>query len=376
MNNWISSNLTDFKDKKNLFVGVSWWPDSMYLTYKLLEVNNSITLLYFNHWTENSKNELNIIRNQFPNNTIIVWTTSKILTTETEFRNERFSFFDDKISQWVLFLWHHLDDRIETTIINNQRWCWIIWILWIKRTWKRVNYTICRPLLWISKQEILNQCDLLWINYNIDQTNFDITLTERNKIRQSLKEKHKNQNFHKKRTAFYEKNEALLAKKIEQLLFIEYNSYPTRKTKKYYSFTIETQLDIQILLYKLWINWPSRHFCKQLYVLFTWNSNSTIYYSWYNFFKSFWKNYVILWEIKFREKQSTSIEKSISFFELPQELQYKTYSFWDKSWSTKIKKKINQQKIPIFIRKHLVLQDIWNNSYQLPIGINKTWKYW
>lgn len=219
--NHIFSLLDSYLPKQQIIVvWVSWWPDSMMLTYILQRYyefrewdQSNICIAHFNHWQrKESKKELIYIQKNFDYNTIY-WNTNipKKWLWETKLRDLRHIFFEEvlkKSKSSSLFLWHNLTDRIETSLLNIVRGCSTEWFLSIKPNQKKKSHTIYRPLLDIPKTKIQKFCDTHSIKYFIDSTN-DKPITSRNILRnkiipsiQSLHEWWEN-NWYNSREVFY-----------------------------------------------------------------------------------------------------------------------------------------------------------------------------
>lgn len=346
---------------KPIYIGISWWPDSVFLAIILKQFYTNITLLHFNHWTWTSKDAISIIKKTFPTIPLIIWETSKKLLTETAFRKERLHFFDEHCSDWALFLWHNLSDRIETSIININRWCWIFWFLSIQLISKRKNYNIYRPLLAITKKSIIEYLELLWITYYKDISNNDSWLTIRNKIRNQtipnyLDKKNISYNdYHQLRQNNYNTLYKIIDTRTKKIQLTTYLSYPTREAPFFYSCTIETELDVSILLKTLNISVISSFLCKKIYTLFTTKKQWSVYNKWVTYMKCFWKNYILFWHNKFWEgKKNRKISVSKQFFDLKKEENITFFEEWllynSKNWSKKVSKKMINKKIPVFMR--------------------------
>lgn len=183
-----------------IFVWLSWWSDSTYLFYiienyfknNLLKLSN-INILHFNHWYRSeSIKEYNIIKKKYSNYNIIYWEYKWAKFSENNLRKYRYKFFYDSINKlWfnnnILFLWHNLTDRIETSLLNLIRWCDIEWFINMKYQEKiSKNLILCRPLLNISKSEIKDNCNLHNLKYFEDKSNKDINFSQRNYIREKV----------------------------------------------------------------------------------------------------------------------------------------------------------------------------------------------
>ena len=108
--------------------------------------------------------------------------------SETELRKWRHQQYIDlchTVSSTILFLWHHLDDRIETTILNIKRWCWLDGIYsfsLLEEHFIDNSIRIVRPLISITKEEIIKECNTKTIPYSIDPTNNDINISKRKRL--------------------------------------------------------------------------------------------------------------------------------------------------------------------------------------------------
>lgn len=190
--------LSTFLTKKTrIVVGVSWWPDSMFLATCLQEYYKQkrrdqgyIAVAHYNHGQrKESTAELGFLKKHFAYNTFYrnIETPNKWLS-ETKLREHRHIFFEEVLHEsksQYLFLWHNLTDRIETSLMNMVRGASKDGILWIKPTQKKNNYTIYRPLLDISKKDITQACEEYHISYFVDATNQKL-ITPRNIIRNNI----------------------------------------------------------------------------------------------------------------------------------------------------------------------------------------------
>ena len=173
--------------EKKIIVWVSWWPDSMYLSY-LLEKKfwkEKLLIANFNHkFRKESDNEEKFLKEYFQKKWISFisdfykWKDFR----EDTLRKARYDFFK-KVWWWkyYLALWHNLTDRIETSFINLWRWAWLKWFLNMKI--KDEKRKIYRPLLNLEKSYIQKKCDEQNIPYFIDKSNFDSNISKRNLVR-------------------------------------------------------------------------------------------------------------------------------------------------------------------------------------------------
>lgn len=178
-------------------VGVSWWPDSMMLAYCIQEFykkkwrsQEKITIAHYNHGQrKESPQEYIFLKKHFSHNIFYRNTTippkKSSETTLRLYRHDFFSFVMQDTKSTHLFLWHNLTDRIETTLLNMVRGAHTKWLLWIKSTEKKKEYTIYRPLLSLPKKDIQAFCEKYHIPYFIDKTNSQ-NETPRNTVRNEI----------------------------------------------------------------------------------------------------------------------------------------------------------------------------------------------
>lgn len=183
-----------------IFIWLSWWSDSIYLLNiieKYFIKNNleskNIYILHYNHWYRSeSIDEYNYIKKKYYDYNIKYSKYKWSDFSENNLRKNRYKFFYDTINKlWfnnnILFLWHNLTDRIETTFLNLIRWCDIEWFINMKNI-EIINdkLILCRPLLNITKSEIKDNCNLNNLKYFEDETNKDINFSQRNCIREKV----------------------------------------------------------------------------------------------------------------------------------------------------------------------------------------------
>ena len=112
---------------------------------------------------------------------------------ENSLRNRRYSQFSslqESTKSAFVFLGHHLNDRVESTFLNLMRGSGINGFLNMREVEEHHllpdGCKVCRPLLNISKKGILNICNEVWIPYFEDKTNFDDSVSKRNRVRNQI----------------------------------------------------------------------------------------------------------------------------------------------------------------------------------------------
>lgn len=183
-----------FKKDDNIILACSTWPDSMYLLHKILETSykDNLVVCYFNHkLRKEADKEEEFIEKLWKKLWfhVEIWTADikaihKIIPSksiEEIAREKRYAFFNAILnihnSKYILTA-HHLDDKIETFFFNLLRWSKITGLI----NMKEKSWAILRPLLNITKNDILKYLEVNKLKYNIDITNLDKEIT-RNYLR-------------------------------------------------------------------------------------------------------------------------------------------------------------------------------------------------
>ena len=203
-----------------LVVGVSGGPDSMCLLNLLLEIKEemryNIVVAHINHnLREESDEEYEYVK-KFSNDHNLLFEGIKLgefdtNSIENEARIKRYSFYESilkKHKSKYLLLAHHGDDLVETILMRLTRGSTIDGYSGFNKISKREGYSIIRPLVFYTKDEIMEYLDKKNIEYRIDQSNFDKKYT-RNRYRLDILPvlKKENKNIHKKYLTFSEELE-------------------------------------------------------------------------------------------------------------------------------------------------------------------------
>jgi len=189
-------NLLKIND--TIVLGVSGGPDSMCLLH-LVELfkdkyNLNIICAHVHHnLRKESDAELEFVKNYcFKNN--ITFEYMKIDSyennrfTESEARNQRYNFFGKLINKYnanYLMTAHHGDDLTETILMRIVRGSNLKGYLGISKITKYKRYSLVRPLLYVTKDDILKYLRDNNIEYVIDKSNEDEKYT-RNRYRKHL----------------------------------------------------------------------------------------------------------------------------------------------------------------------------------------------
>lgn len=181
---------------KRYLVAVSTGPDSMALLHKLLVNRYDVVVCFVNyHHRVNSNYEQELISDfcskyNCPLEILEVNYRQEYGNFENWAREIRYNFFKEVSKKYHIdqcFVGHHLDDLLETYLMQQQRGYVAYYGLKEKVKIKGVN--IVRPLLRYTKQELQDYCKDKDIVYSYDYTNEDISL-QRNRIRHKVLSKY------------------------------------------------------------------------------------------------------------------------------------------------------------------------------------------
>ena len=203
-----------------LVVGVSGGPDSMCLLNLLLEIKEemryNIVVAHINHNLRDESDEEYEYVKKFSNDHNLLFEGIKLgefdtNSIENEARIKRYSFYESilkKHKSKYLLLAHHGDDLVETILMRLTRGSTIDGYSGFNKISKRDGYSIIRPLVFYTKDEIMEYLDEKNIEYRVDQSNFDKKYT-RNRYRLDILPvlKKENKNIHKKYLTFSEELE-------------------------------------------------------------------------------------------------------------------------------------------------------------------------
>lgn len=194
----------DLNNDNYIVIGVSSGPDSMALLHMLKKnLNCKIVCAHINHNIRSQSNEEEKYLKEYCQKENIIFESTKITNYqknnfENEAREKRYLFYEKilkKYNSHNLFLAHHGDDLIETIIMKIIRGSNIEGYAGIKEISKIKDYKIIRPLLNLTKNNIIKYNKENNIKYYIDNTNEDTKYTRnryRKKILPLLKEEDKN----------------------------------------------------------------------------------------------------------------------------------------------------------------------------------------
>lgn len=227
--------LNDIKIKygDSIVVAVSGGPDSMALLSLMIKIKRALDIevicAHVNHNTgrQGQAEEQKFVEKYCNNNNITFETLTIEDYGDDNFHNEahtkRYNYFGQIVKKYnakYLLTAHHGDDLIETILMRLVRGSTLRGYSGFSKIVKMNNYTILRPLIKLTKKEILDYCKEQSIPYAQDSSNNKDVYT-RNRFRKYIvpEIKKEDKNVHQK---FYKFSKILL----------EYNDYIDKQVKK------------------------------------------------------------------------------------------------------------------------------------------------
>lgn len=186
----------------HLVVAVSGGPDSMALLHYLLMLREStkyqdlkIIVAHINHHTRVGENEAEeaLISTYCQQHALPFYRADYVHSGQDNFhqaaREFRYQFFFEvakQVSAHKIVLAHHLDDQVETVLLKMLRGANLSGYAGMKDAYIfKDGIMIVRPLLHVSKQEILDYCKINQVPYLVDSSNNSDAYT-RNKLRHEV----------------------------------------------------------------------------------------------------------------------------------------------------------------------------------------------
>ena len=206
MNNVIQF-INDLNIDGAVVLACSYGPDSMCLLDILLKLKLDIVVATVNHkLREESDEEYRLLKKYCDDNNLIFegYEIKEFPKGNMEAiaRSIRYKFLDEIVNKYgakYLFTAHHGDDLVETILMKINRGASLKGYSGISFISAYKGYNLVRPLLYLTKEEILKYNEDNGISYAVDQTNFELDHTRnifRHKVLPVLKEI--NPQIHKK----------------------------------------------------------------------------------------------------------------------------------------------------------------------------------
>ncbi len=184
-----------FKNNETIVLALSGGVDSMVLLdiLKSLELNLNLIISHVNHKKRTESDiEYNNIKTLAQNLNIpfegLVVTKNEKINFHDDSRNQRYDFFKavaQKYKASKIIVAHHLDDQVETTLMRIIRGTSFSGYAGIPEIRKDRNISIVRPLMDVTKEEIIDYAKKHQIAYYEDSSNNEDIYT-RNRYRHNI----------------------------------------------------------------------------------------------------------------------------------------------------------------------------------------------
>lgn len=284
-------DLTKYKSEDKIAIACSGGPDSMCLLDLLMKEfnHNQIICIHINHnIRQESKIEEEYIKKYCDENNIILElkTLHETDVSEENLRNKRYEFLKNIIKKYnlkLLFMAHHNDDLIETVLMRITRGSNLKGYLGFEKEMTVNNFTIVRPLVEKSKEEIIKYNQENKIKFFTDLSNNDVNYT-RNKIRHKVLPILKEINPNLKQSILNYNNELqevnnYINKRVDKLYEEEVNNYQMNLTEilKEEDLIIKKIIEKYLsFLYKDNINMITKKHVNNIIDMINKNTNSSI----------------------------------------------------------------------------------------------------
>ena len=195
LNKFINNELK-LNDNDVVVIGLSGGPDSMALLNIINKYNPNIKIVcaHVHHNLRKESDSEKRFVEEYCNNNGYIFEFLKIDNyknnkfSEEEARKIRYDFFESTVYKYkakYLFTAHHGDDLIETVLMRLTRGSIFRGYSGISAITKKDNYDIVRPLLFLTKEEIMNYIEENHIPYVTDNSNNSLKYT-RNRYRANI----------------------------------------------------------------------------------------------------------------------------------------------------------------------------------------------
>lgn len=189
MNNVIEFLKSKLSNEDTVIVACSGGPDSMCLLDIVKSVTNNIIIACVNHNVrESSKEEFEYVKGFANKNNLkfegLELTFNTLANFECNARNKRYEFLNELLEKYhgkYILTAHHGDDLIETILMRLTRGSKLSGYIGIKKE----NNKYLRPLLYVTKKDIIEYLDKNQIKYFIDETN-NSDEHQRNRYRKNI----------------------------------------------------------------------------------------------------------------------------------------------------------------------------------------------
>ncbi len=182
------------KENDTIVIATSGGPDSMCLLHLLCELKSSmglkIIVAHVNHKLRKKSEEEAVFVKKACEKNNLIFEYMEILkynddNLENDARTKRYEFFNQLVLKYhakYLMTAHHGDDLIETILMRLTRGSSLKGYSGFKKELAYESYTIIRPLITETKEDIIAYMQKNGLKYYIDESNFSLQYT-RNRYR-------------------------------------------------------------------------------------------------------------------------------------------------------------------------------------------------
>lgn len=355
-------------DNDYVVIGLSGGPDSMALLHSLMVLRNKINInivcAHINHnIRKESADEAIFVEDYCKNNNLIFEYTKFIYEdkfTESLGHEMRYKFFEDIVNKYhakCLLTAHHGDDLIETVLMRLVRGSTLKGYAGFNSVVDKDNYKILRPLISVTKDDIMKYIDNNNIPYVIDNTN-SLTTYTRNRYRKNILPllKEEDTNVHLKFKQFsdliYEYSEY-----IDSIVECKYKDIVKNDVIDIYLIKQENEIIISNILQKYLHNIykdditciTSKHLDILVSIIKSDKPNIIVNLPKYNFIKSYNKLYLYLDNSK---KEYNYILTDVVV--LPDNRKIKIIDSTDKTNNYVTHLNSKEVKLPLYVRNYMV----------------------
>jgi len=200
---WFFINKNEFDSNDTVLLGLSGGPDSVFLFYLLMQIQNEIgfklNLIHINHKLRDMESDLDeefvvSLAEKFDVPICVYRADIKSIAKDRKLsiemcaRDVRYAFFKEeaeKLNAKYIATAHTADDKIETALMRLIYGCGIQGVSGIKYKRHIGNAILIRPLLRYWKEDIVSYLKTNSIQYRVDSSNYSNEFI-RNRIRNSL----------------------------------------------------------------------------------------------------------------------------------------------------------------------------------------------
>ena len=184
------------KNNDTIIIGLSGGPDSMALLNILNKYNPNLKIVcaHVHHNLRKESDSEKVFVEEYCKNNNYIFEFLKIEEyknnkfSEEEARKIRYDFFESLVYKYkakYLFTAHHGDDLIETILMRLTRGSTMKGYSGISLITKKDKYEIVRPLLFLTKDEVMKYIEENHIPYVVDNSNSSLKYT-RNRYRANI----------------------------------------------------------------------------------------------------------------------------------------------------------------------------------------------